>query len=339
MRFTSSPPGNAPQPLLNPNSFYDGGLAPPPVGAGGGGFVVPGYQNYGAGLAVPQQMPQPHPQGMGRVPIPQPQPVSDNAGMGFNMGGMWGVNDATAQMGMQLGKSAVHAGQEYVQKSLGLHLPMTLLKHQFNVSNSYVLRKVRLVLFPWRHRPWTRKFLRSETNGQSGGWEPPRDDINSPDLYIPVMALVTYILMAGLQTGLEKRFNPEVLGMTASKALAVLIMEFSFIKLGCYFLNIQGQGQVVDIFAYGGYKFVGIILTLFAGILHLGRTLYWVVFIYAFSANAFFLLRSLRYVVLPDPAAQSDAHTLNHAQRSRRIKFLFLIALSQLLYMGILVWL
>lgn len=62
---------------------------------------------------------------------------------------------------------------------------MTLLKHQFNVSNFYVLRKLRLVLFPWRHRPWSRKVRRSEVNGQSEGWQPPREDINSPDLYIP----------------------------------------------------------------------------------------------------------------------------------------------------------
>jgi hypothetical protein len=153
---------------------------------------------------------------------------------------------------------------------------MTLLKHQFNVSNSYVLHKLRLVLFPWRHRPWSRKVRRSEVNGQTEGWQPPREDINSPDLYIPgqfpcfacpchslltcffpVMALVTYILLIALQTGLEKRFNPEVLGLTASTAIAILIIEFMFIKLGCYFLNIQGQGQVIDIFAYGGYKFVG----------------------------------------------------------------------------------
>ena len=34
----------------------------------------------------------------------------------------WGVNDATAQMGMQFGRSAVSAGQEYVEKNVGLLL-------------------------------------------------------------------------------------------------------------------------------------------------------------------------------------------------------------------------
>lgn len=37
--------------------------------------------------------------------------------------GAFGMNDATAQFGMQLGQSAVAAGQEYVQKNVRLLLP------------------------------------------------------------------------------------------------------------------------------------------------------------------------------------------------------------------------
>jgi len=72
-----------------------------------------------------------------------------------------------------------------------------------------------------------------------------------------VMALVTYILLAALQSGLRERFHPEVLGESASRALAVVLLDFAFVKIGCYFLNIQGSSQVVDLIAYGGYKFVG----------------------------------------------------------------------------------
>ena len=35
---------------------------------------------------------------------------------------MWGVNDVTAQMGMQLGRSAVQAGQQYVQQNVSEHV-------------------------------------------------------------------------------------------------------------------------------------------------------------------------------------------------------------------------
>lgn len=37
---------------------------------------------------------------------------------GFGWGGV-PINDATAQMGMQFGKSAVAAGQDYVEKNVG----------------------------------------------------------------------------------------------------------------------------------------------------------------------------------------------------------------------------
>ena len=71
------------------------------------------------------------------------------------------------------------------------------------------------------------------------------------------MALVMYILLVTLQSGLRGRFHPEVLGKSASRALAVLLLDFAFVKTGCYFLNVQGSSQVVDLIAYGGYKFVG----------------------------------------------------------------------------------
>ena len=71
------------------------------------------------------------------------------------------------------------------------------------------------------------------------------------------MAFVTYILLAALHTGLRNRWDPEVLGRVASKALAVVIIEFGVIKMGCYLLNITGSSQVTDLVAYGGYKFVG----------------------------------------------------------------------------------
>ncbi|KAI0029704.1 YIF1-domain-containing protein [Vararia minispora EC-137] len=248
----------------------------------------------------------------------------------------WGLDGATAQLGMQLGQNAMNAGQEYVSKNLGGLIPASALKHHFNVSNSYVIWKLRLLVWPWRHRPWTRKMHRSE-NGASE-FASPRDDLNSPDLYIPVMAFVTYILAAAFQSGLQDRFHPEILGITGSKAVFVLLMDFLFVKGGCYLLGVQGSGSVLDLFAYGGYKFVGVIVTLVAGLLTNSRTLYSLVFLYTFLANAFFLLRSLRSVVLPDAAgAPASVGTVSHAQRSRRITFLFLVAVVQIAWMGILV--
>jgi hypothetical protein len=151
-------------------------------------------------------------------------------------------------------------------------LPVSVLKHHFNVSNSYVMQKLRLLIFPWRHKPWSRKVRRSEQG--TNDWQPPREDINSPDLYIPspysfllhlcptesratAMAFVTYVLFVALQTGLQERFHPEILGTAATKALVVVLFDLLFVKTGCYILNVQGSSQVLDLLAYGGYKFFG----------------------------------------------------------------------------------
>lgn len=160
------------------------------------------------------------------------------------------------------------------------------------------------------------------------------------------MALVTYILLAGVVTGKRGEFHPDDLGMTASKSLGIIFIEFCLIKLGTYLLAIGGEGTVVDLFSYSGYKFVGIILTLVVQLVNVRGWMYWSVFVYVFCANAFFLLRSLRYVVLPDPTLQgafSDTsgtpatQNVSHVQRSRRIKFLFFIAVSQIASMWYLI--
>ena len=74
------------------------------------------------------------------------------------------------------------------------------------------------------------------------------------------MAFVTYILLAGFQSGLQKRFHPEILGITGSKAIFVLLCDLIFVKGGCYLLGVQGSNPVVDLISYGGYKFVGYVL-------------------------------------------------------------------------------
>jgi hypothetical protein len=194
---------------------------------------------------------------------------------------------------------------------LNRYISIPTLKHYFNVSNSYVLNKLLLVLFPWRHRPWSRKSALSPSSS-SPLFLPPREDINSPDMYIPVMAFVTYILLSTLLAGLRGAFHPELLGLTATTAFVVVIFEIGALKLGTYILSIANESQLLDLVAYSGYKFVGIIVTLVASELLHGATgtkpslnagsgagrssgswMSWVVFLYCFLANAFFLVRLL----------------------------------------------
>ncbi|KAI9682504.1 MAG: hypothetical protein M1829_000296 [Trizodia sp. TS-e1964] len=253
------------------------------------------------------------------------------------------LNDPTAQMGYQVGKTAFNAGQEYMEQNLNRYLNVSALKHYFNVSNSYVLNKIFLVLFPWRHKPWSRKQAMS-ASGQESIFLPPREDMNSPDMYIPLMSLVTYILISTTLAGIRGAFHPEILGLTATTAIAIVVFEILGLKLGCYLLNISNESQLLDLVAYSGYKFVGIIATLVIGeIVNGGRGtggwVGWTVFTYTFLANAFFLLRSLKYVLLPESTGDNTrgALTVARSQRNRRTQFLFVYSyVIQFIFMWIL---
>ncbi|KAF4632521.1 hypothetical protein G7Y89_g5605 [Cudoniella acicularis] len=241
-------------------------------------------------------------------PPPMPQHQQQQSGgygnpyqpqAGGNAFGAYGgfINDPTAQMGFQVGQTALKHGTEYVEQNFNRYVNVSALKHYFNVSNSYVVNKLFLVLFPWRHKPWSRKQSIGP-NGQEGWFLPPRDDLNSPDMYIPVMALVTYILLSSLLAGLRGSFQPELFGYTATWAFFIVVIEILGLKLGCYLLSISNESQLLDLVAYSGYKFVGVIVTLvvseiFNGGKGTGGWVGWTIFGYCFAANALFLQDSL----------------------------------------------
>lgn len=253
------------------------------------------------------------------------------------------MNDPTAQVAAQFGQTAFKHGQEMVEQNFGRYVNVLALKHYFNVSNSYVINKLFLVLFPWRHKPWSRK-RGVGANGQEGFYLPPRDDVNSPDMYIPVMGLVTYVLLSTLIAGLQGKFKPELLGYTATTSSIAVITEIMILKLGCYLLSISSQSQLFDLIAYSGYKFVGIIVTiaiaeLFSGGNGTGGWVGWTIFLYTFLANSLFLMRSLKYVLLPDTGGNAGGpmQTDTRNKRNQRTQFLFFYSyLVQLVFMWLL---
>ncbi|KAK3693606.1 YIF1-domain-containing protein [Podospora appendiculata] len=289
---------------------------------------------------------QPHSQGYDGSPYQQQQPRV--ASGGGNMFGQYGnmINDPAAQLASQFGQTAFKQGQEYLEQNVSRFISVSSLKHYFNVTNFYVINKLYLVLFPWRHKPWSRKQAVGP-NGQEGWYLPPRDDINSPDMYIPVMSFVTYIFLQTLIAGLRGNFQPELFGYIATTALVVVIVEILGLKLGCYLLSISNESQLLDLVAYSGYKFVGVIVTIsVAEIANAGKGtggwIGWTVFFYTFLANSLFLMRSLKYVLLPENNSDNRApmqtmQTESRAKRNQRTQFLFFYSyVVQLFFMWIL---
>ena len=233
----------------------------------------------------------------------------------------------TAQLGLQVGQSAITAGQDFMQANMSRYgVSSSALRHYFNVTNNYVLKKLLIVLFPWRHAPWTRGMMR-DGQGQVESFLDPREDVNAPDFYIPIMAFVTYTLLNSLIAGVRGAFQADLLGETAGWAMASLLIENGLIKFGCYLLNIPST-FFLDLVAYSGYKYVGITLTNLVGLLGLGRMVYWTVFLYTALACSFFELRSLRSAIL-----QGTEDGVGRAGKARRVYFLAGISIAQVFWM------
>lgn len=105
------------------------------------------------------------------------------------------------------------------------------------------------------------------------------------------MSFVTYILFNAVVAGLAGQFKPDLLGYTATKAFAIVVVELLGLKLGCYLLSINNDSTLLDLIAYSGYKFVGVVVNMGIGHLFSGWTMLgWLVFSYTFLANALFLV-------------------------------------------------
>lgn len=189
------------------------------------------------------------------------------------------------------------------------------LKYYFAVNNIYVLRKLKVLLFPF-NRSWSRKMVSTSNNIHM--YLPPSEDVNAPDLYIPIMAFITYILLVTLIMGTSSQgFQPDVLGVTASSGLLTLAIEVIIIKIGIYLLSFPSI-MIFDLISYCGYKFVGLTLIL------LGRWISWISFVIVFIIIVFemavFMVKTLR-LIIPQPQETSSKSIRNY--------FLFGVAIMQ----------
>ncbi|XP_064295804.1 protein YIF1B-B-like [Phalacrocorax carbo] len=175
-------------------------------------------------------------------------------------------------------------------------IPVGRLKYYFAVDTAYVGRKLGILIFPFAHQDWQVRY-RQDTPVA------PRFDVNAPDLYIPTMAFITYILVACLVLGTQNRFSPDSLGLQASSALAWLIVEVLAILLSLYLLAVNTSLTTIDLIAFAGYKYVGMNLGLIAGLVF-GRSAYYVVLSWCCLSIFVFMIKTLRLKLLSKVVAE-----------------------------------
>jgi hypothetical protein len=181
------------------------------------------------------------------------------------------------------------------------------LRYYFHVDNRYVLRKISLVVFPWAHKDWQRIHV-GDDGGSRGvaDFAPPVADLNAPDMYLPVMSFVTYLLCLGFLKGTVKAFNPEVLVNNFSTSLLAAAFEVACVKGGLYYLAEHVHVSWLDLFALSGYKYVALALALLLGIA-LGMTAYKGAMLYSCAAVAFFMYQTMDRTV-PRPGPDQAGH-------------------------------
>lgn len=194
------------------------------------------------------------------------------------------LGDPMANVAMAYGSSIASHGKDMVHKELHRFVSVNKLKYFFAVDTAYVAKKLGLLVFPYTHQNWEVQYSRDVPL-------PPRQDLNAPDLYIPTMAFITYVLLAGMALGIQKRFSPEVLGLCASTALVWVVMEVLALLLGLYLATVRSDLSTFHLLAYSGYKYVGMILSVLTGLLF-GSDGYYVALAWTSSALMYFIVRS-----------------------------------------------
>ncbi|CAJ1065604.1 Hypothetical predicted protein [Xyrichtys novacula] len=233
------------------------------------------------------------------------------------------MQDPMSHLAMTYGASLASQGREMMDKNLDRFIPISKLKYYFAVDTVYVGKKLGLLVFPYMHENW-------EVSYQQDTPVAPRFDVNAPDLYIPSMGFITYVLVAGLALGTQNRFTPELLGVQASSALVWLIMEVLAVLLSLYLVTVNTDLTTIDLLAFSGYKYVGMIIGVVAGLLF-GRLAYYLSLLWCCAAIFVFMIRTLRLKLLSEAAA--EGRPVRGTRNQLRMYLTMSIAAAQPIFM------
>lgn len=224
-----------------------------------------------------------------------------------------GNTDAAIDLVSTAGKTFLHSGT--ARMIPGLTSAMQTLRAYFAVNNVYVLKKLQKVLFPFLSKNWKRSELYSTSSGkyapQSHQMNPyitnniavstqynlPRLDENAPDLYLPFMSLVTYVLLCALLYGTAGQFEFQVIPSVCAKCFFTQILEVLLLRLGMYTMQVVHSMPLLDLLCYTGYKYVGLCINMIISLI-LGHLVglgtiraYYISFLWTASAVSFFMLK------------------------------------------------
>ncbi|CEG43588.1 Predicted membrane protein [Plasmopara halstedii] len=191
---------------------------------------------------------------------------------------------------------AMNSAQDFLQKQSEMYLPGAYgvwgnLKYYFTVNNSYVKSRLKMLLLPFRHKTWRRFGNGEQDDSKPMQYAPPTRDSNAPDLYIPLMGFLTYILIVGYSKGTSNQFSPDVITKDASYCLVMQLIEIGVLAACLYVLN--SSISFLDLVSFSGYKYIPLVINAVVYQL-LGSIAYYVSLLYTGVAVSYFTLNCMK---------------------------------------------
>jgi hypothetical protein len=203
-------------------------------------------------------------------------------------------------------KAMISAGMQAGSSFLGRYVPgiailWDTLRRYFHVDNAYVKTKLLRIVFPFRHRNWERLEV-GGGDGDSAVMAPPTKDTNAPDLYIPSMSLMTFVLIVSFVKGTAMKFTPDVMYEVGTYCVFTNVMEILVVKLSLYLLGHARASSVLgvfDVLAFVGYKYVGLCINMLVAMLF-GWWVYYPTLLYTGLGMGYFMVRTFKAAAVRD---------------------------------------
>ncbi|CAD7950782.1 unnamed protein product [Amoebophrya sp. A120] len=241
-----------------------------------------------------------------------------------------GINNPMASMAMSAGVDQVAKNATVLTR----YLPsFDYFRSYFAVNHMYVLRKLGILVFPFK-----KGKVDTQPDDSHLGLRPNHDkpdgegqqivvlksNVDDPELYVPSMGALTYLVLITLHMALTDQFHPDVFTTTIKWCVVVATLENGIGRL--VFLTINSSVSLIDLVAFNGYKYVTLsVLSLLA--MFLPYVLFMLFFAYFAAAAVFAEWRFLSHY---QPFASDHARQMGIASNTGVLHKQVILVLSVL---------
>ena len=219
-----------------------------------------------------------------------------------------GISEESLKLGLNMGKQLVK-NSKFVD-----YFSLEGLKPYFQIDNRYVLIKLRYLFLPFlKDKSVNNNELQFKYN------------IEYPDLYLPIMSFITYVLSISFMTAIKnpKNFTPQTLGRMLSKDFSLYIINACFVKL-LMFIFLNNPLSFTDICSIVGYKFVYMVIYSIFSIFMTTKTIRYIIFVLFSLLSGLFIRKCLNKKL----SNESFKRTIIYSSLATDIFVMFLMLLD-----------